>query len=278
MSSTNPLDTASAGILGRILEHKRAELNERRAALPLAELRAEIDREDAPVRGFEAAIRRDVAAGRPAIVAELKRASPSRGPIRQDYRPAELARSYLAARASCLSVLTDARFFQGDLEHLREAHAAVKLPVLRKDFLIDPYQVYEARAAGADCILLIVAILDDAQLRDLKDLAVELGMDVLVEIHDREELTRALMLQTGLIGINNRNLHTFETDIATTLGLLTDVPADRIVVSESGIHSAEQVATLRSRGVHAFLVGEACMAAPDPGTELRQLFAPSPQR
>jgi indole-3-glycerol phosphate synthase len=227
----------------------------------------------APARGFAAALRTRIDAGSAAVIAGVKKASPSKGVMRPDFRPAEIARSYAAGGATCLSVLTDVDFFQGDDAYLQQARAACALPVLRKDFTIDRYQVYEARALGADCILLIVAALDDARLHDLAVLARELGMDVLIEVHDAAELDRALATDAGLIGINNRNLRTFETRLQTTLELRPRVPAERLLVTESGIVTAEDVALMRSAGVHAFLVGEAFMRAEDPGAELRRLFA-----
>ncbi len=258
-------------ILRRILEHKAGEVAESRAHTPLEELRARA-LETPPARGFVAAIRARLERGEPAVIAECKRASPSRGVIREDYRPAEIARSYEAAGAACLSVLTDREFFRGAAEHLVEARQACSLPLLRKDFMIDPYQLYEARVMGADCILLIVAALSDPQMHDLAALARELGLDLLVEVHDREELERALALRTPLIGINNRDLRSFETRLETTLELLPDMFPDRIVVTESGIHTPEEVERMRRHGVHAFLVGEAFMSAPDPGEQLRRLF------
>jgi len=254
-------------ILTRIITRKREEI----AELKADELRRKAG-EAAPVRGFYARILETVEAGKAAVIAEVKQASPSRGVIRKDFDPAAIARSYAGAGACCLSVLTDRDFFQGAPEHLQAARAACELPVLRKDFMLDPAQIWESRAMGADCILLIVAALSDAELRELADCAAEAGLDVLVEVHDREELERALMLRTPLIGINNRDLHTFETSIDTTLGLLHDVFPDRTVVTESGIHGYDDVARLRRGGVHAFLVGEAFMAAPDPGAKLRELF------
>ncbi|MCC7412487.1 MAG: indole-3-glycerol phosphate synthase TrpC [Gammaproteobacteria bacterium] len=260
-------------ILQQILTHKAEELAARAAACPLDELRRRAGAAP-PTRGFLAAIKAKIGLGRPAVIAECKRASPSRGIIRADYDPATIARDYESAGAACLSVLTDTRFFQGADEHLVAARAATGIPVLRKDFIVDPYQVFEARALGADCILLIAACLDDERLRELAELARTLSMEVLVEVHDREELERAHVLRTPLIGINNRNLRTFTTDINTTLEMLPDVMHDRTVITESGIHTPEDVALLRRRGVDAFLVGEAFMAAPDPGTKLRELFFP----
>lgn len=226
-----------------------------------------------PTRGFTAALKSRVQQGEAAIIAECKKASPSRGVIRENYHPAAIARDYEKGGATCLSVLTDTQFFQGSDDHLKAARAACKLPVLRKDFIIDPYQIHETRALGADCILLIVAALDDQLLREFAELSQELGMDVLVEIHNREELERALLLRTELIGINNRDLRTFSVDLQTTLDLLTDVFPDRLVVTESGIKSRADVARMRSHDVHAFLVGEALMTAKDPGAMLRDLFS-----
>jgi indole-3-glycerol phosphate synthase len=223
-------------------------------------------------RGFVAAIERRIAQGGAAVIAEIKKASPSQGVIRADFRPAEIARSYEHGGATCLSVLTDVDFFQGADAYLQAARAACALPVLRKDFVIDPYQVYEARALGADCILLIVSALDDAALRELAEVAASLNMDVLVEVHDGEELARALSLPVRLVGINNRNLRTFETSLDTTLNLLGKISGDRIVVTESAIHTAQDVALMRSHGVNAFLVGEAFMRAEEPGAELAKLF------
>jgi indole-3-glycerol phosphate synthase len=227
----------------------------------------------APGRDFSAQIRARIAAGQAAVIAEIKKASPSKGLLREDFHPAAIATSYQQGGAACLSVLTDHDFFQGHEDDLRQARAACELPVLRKDFIIDPYQVYEARLIGADCILLIVAALDDGQLQTLAQLAESLTLDVLVEVHDRAELERALRLPpTVMLGINNRNLRTFETDLQVTLDLLAAIPAGRIVVTESGIHRAEDVALLRGHNVDTFLVGEAFMQAADPGAELKRLF------
>jgi len=259
-------------ILSKILRRKAEEVAARRAQVPLAELARRIEAAAAP-RGFVAAIERRIAGGQAAVIAEIKKASPSKGLLRADFRPAEIAQSYARAGAACLSVLTDIDFFQGADEYLRAARAACALPVLRKDFTVDPYQVHEARALGADAILLIVAALDDAVLGELAGLAGSLGLDVLVEVHDATELERALRLGTTLIGINNRNLRTFETRLETTLDLLARIPADRIVVTESGIHTPADVARMRAAGVHAFLVGEAFMRAPDPGARLAELFS-----
>ncbi len=258
-------------ILKTIIRHKAQELAQRAQALGLKALSARIEAAPA-VRPFQGALRERIEAGRAAVIAEIKKASPSKGVLREVFEPGAIAASYARAGAACLSVLTDARFFQGDDAHLREARAASGLAVLRKDFVIDPYQVYEARVMGADCILLIVAVLGDASLRELYALACELGMDVLVEVHDAEELERALGLGAGMIGINNRDLRSFETRLETTLDLVRRIPQDRLVVTESGIHSRADVERMRDQGVHAFLVGEAFMKAPDPGARLRELF------
>ncbi|WP_407352704.1 indole-3-glycerol phosphate synthase TrpC [Luteimonas sp. R10] len=271
--------TPAPDILQRILRRKREEVDERRAARPLAELAARAA-DAPPTRGFARAIERRIAAGDPAVIAEVKKASPSKGVIRSDFRPGEIARGYEAGGAACLSVLTDTDFFQGAEEHLVTARQCCALPVLRKDFTIDPYQVYEARVLGADCLLLIVAALDDARLAELTGLALETGLDVLVEVHDGDELERALRLEPGagrapLLGVNNRSLRTFEVSLDTTLALRAAVPAGRRLVAESGIHAAADVARLRGAGVEAFLVGEAFMREPDPGAALRRLFFPA---
>ena len=260
-------------ILKTILARKRDEVRERQARVPQGELAGAAA---PPPRGLAQALRTRIAAGKPAVIAEVKKASPSQGVIRADFDPAQIARSYAAGGAACLSVLTDIDFFQGADADLQQARAASGLPVLRKDFTIDAYQIHEARALGADCILLIVAALDDAGLGNLSALARELGMDVLVEAHDAGELERALKTDAPLIGINNRNLRTFETSLQTTLALRGRVPPDRLLVTESGIHTAADVARLRAAGVHAFLVGEAFMRAADPGAELRRLFGSAP--
>jgi indole-3-glycerol phosphate synthase len=258
-------------ILRRILTRKAEEVRERRARVSLDELQRRATRAPPP-RGFVNAMRAQIAAGKPAVIAEVKKASPSRGVIRADFHPAQIARSYEASGAACLSVLTDVDFFQGADAYLREARAACSLPVLRKDFIVDAYQVYEARSLGADCILLIVAALNDRQLVELSTLAHALGMDVLVEAHDAVELDRALATSARLIGINNRDLRTFETSLETTLALRDRVPAERLLVTESGIHTHADVARLRAAGINAFLVGEAFMRTDDPGTELARLF------
>ena len=259
-------------ILDKILAVKREEVATASAAKPLARVRSEAEAQ-APTRNFVAAMNAKVGAGGTAIIAEIKKASPSKGVIRADFRPAEIAADYERHGATCLSVLTDRQFFQGSEAYLREARAACTLPVLRKDFLVDTYQVYEARAMGADAILLIVAALSLTQMREMEAIAHGLGMSVLVESHDAAELDVALQLTTPLIGINNRNLRTFEVSLDTTLSQLGRIPADRIVVTESGIVTADDVALMRGRGVHAFLVGEAFMRAPSPGAELARLFA-----
>jgi indole-3-glycerol phosphate synthase len=258
-------------ILQRILAAKRAELTAARGVVPDAEIERRA-RAAAPPRDFVAALRAKLGAGRPAVIAEIKRASPSRGLLREDFDPAAIARSYAAAGAACLSILTDREFFQGAPEHLGEARSACTLPVLRKDFVIDAYQVHESRALGADCILLIAAALQTKEMRSLEALAEDLGMMVLVEVHDEAELEAALALRTPLVGINNRNLRSFETRLETTLGLLPGVPPDRIVITESGILRREDVALMRQKGVNAFLVGEAFMRAAEPGAALRELF------
>lgn len=258
-------------ILQKILARKTEEIAERSTRVSLPELASRCaDLE--PTRGFAAAMEARIDAGEPAVIAEIKKASPSKGVIRKDFKPAEIARSYEKNGAACLSVLTDADFFQGSESFLKEARAACKLPVLRKDFTVDPYQVYEARAIGADCILLIAAALDDAALLQLSLLAAELDMDVLVEVHDDEELERALAVPAPLIGINNRSLRTFATSLDTSIDLRDLVPYDRMLVTESGIRSPEDVTRLQGVGIDAFLVGEAFMRTDDPGAELKRLF------
>ncbi|MDH3526277.1 MAG: indole-3-glycerol phosphate synthase TrpC [Gammaproteobacteria bacterium] len=262
---------ATPDILRKILARKVEEITERKHRLGLEELGLRVAAAG-PVRGFLAGLTGRLEVGRPAVIAEVKQASPSRGILRVDFDPAQIAASYERGGATCLSVLTDIDFFKGSDANLQQARAACSLPVLRKDFIIDPYQVLEARAIGADCVLLIVAALDDAMLQELMQLAVHLGMDVLVEVHDQDELERALQTPAPLIGINNRNLRTFETRLEVTLGLLDQIPDDRTVVTESGIHTREDVALMRSHGVHAFLVGEAFMKAAEPGEKLAELF------
>ncbi|HUW54172.1 MAG TPA: indole-3-glycerol phosphate synthase TrpC [Rhodanobacter sp.] len=259
-------------ILNRILARKAEEIAERQAKLPLAELSARIA-ELPDTRGFAAAIEAKIAAGLPAVIAEVKKASPSKGVIRENFDPAAIARSYEAAGAACLSVLTDNDFFQGSESFLQQARVACSLPVLRKDFIVDPYQVYEARAIGADCILLIVAALEDDMLMQLSLLAAELDLDVLCEVHDEDEMERALALPVPLIGANNRNLRNFETSLETSLALQELIEYDRVLVAESGIRTPDDVARLRAGGIQAFLVGEAFMRVEDPGSELRRLFA-----
>jgi len=258
-------------VLRRILQRKEEEVAERISRTPLRELSARAA-DAPPVRGFAAAIEARIGAGEPAVIAEVKKASPSQGVIRAGFDPAAIARSYQAGGAACLSVLTDVDFFQGADADLQRARAACALPVLRKDFTIDPYQVLEARALGADCVLLIVAALDDLRLAALSEQAMALGMDVLVEVHGPDELERALQVPAPLLGINNRNLHTFEVSLDTTLSLKDAVPRDRRLVAESGIATRDDVRRLREAGVDAFLVGEAFMRADDPGAALRALF------
>ncbi len=262
-------------ILKKILHRKTEEIAERRAEVSYEAQLRRAAQADAP-RGFVQAIRDKLNAGQPGVIAEIKKASPSKGVMRPEFHPADIARCYASPGAACLSVLTVRDFFQGSEAFLQQARAACRLPVIRKDFIIDPYQVAEARAIGADCILLIAAALDDAELRQLSELAGELGLDVLVEVHDAPELERSLKLDLPLIGINNRNLRTFDVSLQTTLDLLPAIPADRIVVTESGILTPEDVAVMRSHNVHAFLVGESFMRAPDPGVKLAELFGFSP--
>ena len=258
-------------ILVKILNRKREEIAERSEKTSLENLKQQVASAPA-TRGFVNALVAKVETGQPAVIAEIKKASPSKGVMRPDFHPAEIAQSYAKAGAACLSVLTDIDFFQGFDAYLVEARMACDLPVIRKDFIIDPYQVYEARAMGADCILLIVAALDDQTLKELSELAKNLGLDVLVEVHDEKELTRALKLPNKLVGINNRNLRTFETSLDTTLSMLDKIPDDRLVVTESGIHTPEHVKLMRDNNVHTFLVGEAFMVADDPGAKLQELF------
>jgi indole-3-glycerol phosphate synthase len=260
-----------ADILDRILAVKAEEIARAKKILDAAAARRQAEAAGKP-RDFIGALRVKITAGRPAVIAEIKKASPSKGVLRERFDPAAIARSYARHGAACLSVLTDERFFQGRAEDLSTARAACNLPVLRKDFVIDPYQVYESRAMGADCILLVVAALELSQMRELEAAAGALGMAVLAEVHDRAELDLALELATPLIGINNRDLHSFETRLETTLGLSPRISSPRIAVSESGILSAEHVAQLRQGGVQVFLVGEALMRADDPGSELARIF------
>ncbi|MBF2758702.1 MAG: indole-3-glycerol phosphate synthase TrpC [Ectothiorhodospiraceae bacterium AqS1] len=258
-------------ILRRIVRHKQSEIAERAATVPLDLLR-EKARSAGATRSFAARIEAGIAAGQATVIAEIKKASPSKGRLREDFDPPEIARRYAAGGASALSVLTDTHFFQGHDDHLIEAKAACSLPVLRKDFVIDPYQVFEARALGADCILLIAAALDDANLDSLAGLAQDLGLDTLVEVHDSEELARIEAIRPRLIGINNRDLRTFDTALETTLALLDRIPEGSTVITESGIRERADVARLRAAGVHGFLVGEAFMRADDPGVALREIF------
>ena len=260
-------------ILATILARKHEEIRQRSQIRTLDSVRVRAASQP-PTRGFVDAIRRKHGAGEAAVIAEVKKASPSKGLIRKDFDPAAIARSYEAGGAACLSVLTDVDFFQGSNRYLGEARNACGLPVLRKDFIVDPYQVYEARMIGADCILLIVAALEDGPLVEMANLAHELGMDVLVEVHDIDELERALQADCELIGVNNRNLRTFEVSLDTTLALKDTVPPDRTLVTESGIASRDDVARLRGAGIETFLVGESFMREPDPGAALRRLFAP----
>jgi indole-3-glycerol phosphate synthase len=261
-------------ILDKIIAVKREEIAAAKARRSHASLRADAESPELrrDLRGFEAALRAQLGAGSAAVIAEVKKASPSKGVLRDPFEPAAIAASYASHGAACLSVLTDERFFQGHAGYLAQARAACTLPVLRKDFMVDDYQVAQARAMGADCILLIAACLADAQMVDLEAAAHHYGMDVLVEVHDGAELERALRLKTPLLGINNRNLKTFEVTLDTTLGLLPRVPADRLLVTESGILGAADVRRMRAAGVHSFLVGEAFMRAPDPGVALAELF------
>jgi len=258
-------------ILKSILAYKTEYLDYVKRKSSLDDTKARADN-SADRRGFTSRLLGTIEAGKPGVIAEIKKASPSKGIIRENFIPADIASSYADAGACCLSVLTDIQFFQGSDDYLKQAHAACELPIIRKDFMIDPYQVYEAKVIGADAILIIVSALSDMQMQDLVGVSTEIGLDVLVEVHDREELERGMMLRTPLIGINNRNLHSFETDLDTTLNLLTDVFPDRTVVTESGIHEQDDVKLMRKNNVNAFLVGEAFMKAEDPGEELKRLF------
>ena len=262
-------------ILNKILDVKADEVAAAKKYRDLASLRREVESDSESrraIRGFEASLRGKISAGQAGVIAEVKKASPSKGVLRADFRPAEIAASYAAHGAACLSVLTDVQFFQGAPEYLQQARAACALPVLRKDFMVDLYQVYQARSWGADAILLIVAALDHGLMAELEACALELGMAVLVEVHDGEELTAAMKLQTPLLGINNRNLRTFETSLQTTINLLPRISPDKLVVTESGILAPDDVKRMRDAYVHAFLVGEAFMRAPEPGVELERLF------
>ncbi|MCW8982450.1 MAG: indole-3-glycerol phosphate synthase TrpC [Gammaproteobacteria bacterium] len=259
-------------ILNKIISRKLEEIDACRQQVSIEELKQQIETAS-PARGFVDSIKHKISEGKAAVISEIKKASPSKGVIREDFRPAEIAVSYEKGGAACLSVLTDIDFFQGADEYLVAARSACSLPVIRKDFIIDEYQVYEARAMGADCILLIVAALEDEQMQHLAELATALGMDVLVEVHDEEELQRSLPLNLPLVGINNRNLRTFETSLATTIDMLKQIPEGRIVVTESGIHTQQDVALMRSHNVDTFLVGEAFMRADEPGEKLAELFS-----
>ena len=259
-------------ILNKILATKAIEVAAAKARLSLDEVKALVFSEPKP-RDFVCSIRAKIAAGNAAVIAEIKKASPSKGVIRESFNPAEIAKSYELGGAACLSVLTDFEYFQGSADYLKQARAACNLPVLRKDFMIDVYQVYEARAMGADCILLIVAALELSKMRELEAVAHELGMAVLVEVHDGDELELALQLETPLVGINNRNLRTFDVTLQTTLGLLSRLPDDRVIVTESGIFTADDVKLMRDHHVHTFLVGEAFMRQADPGAELNKVFS-----
>jgi len=258
-------------ILKKIVAVKQEEVAAALKRKSLAAMRADAESR-VLTRDFEGALRAKIASGKAAVIAEIKKASPSKGVIREDFIPADIAQTYAEHGAACLSVLTDRNFFMGEPDFLKQARASCPLPVLRKDFMVDPYQIYESRAMGADCILLIAACLDDTRMAELEAIARSLDMAVLVEVHDQEELTRALKLKTPLLGINNRNLHTFEVTLDTTLGLLAQVPHDRVLITESGILVREDVQRMRLSGVNAFLVGEAFMRAPDPGEALAELF------
>ncbi len=259
-------------ILKKILQRKREEVAERSAKLSMNDLSQQAE-QAAPVRGFIRSIENKIAQNQAAVIAEIKKASPSKGVMRENFIPAEIARSYEKAGAACLSILTDKDFFQGNEAYLQEARAATKLPVIRKDFIIEPYQVLEARAINADCILLIVSALDDSRLHELLSQANELGMDVLMEVHDADEMERALLSGAKLIGVNNRNLRTFEVSLQNTIDMINMVPDDRILVTESGIHVPADVALMRENNINAFLVGEAFMRADEPGEKLAELFA-----
>lgn len=265
MSSDTPT------ILKKILARKQQEIVERRSVTPVAQLLEQATLVSAP-RGFAAALEAKLAGGQSAVIAEIKKASPSKGVIRQDFDPAAIAKSYAKGGAACLSVLTDVDFFQGADRYLTMARKACDLPVIRKDFIVDPYQIYEARAMGADCILLIVSALNEEQLFQLHEVAITMGMDVLIEVHDAAELNTALKLDNPMVGINNRNLHSFDVSLDNTLKLLEQIPSDKIVITESGIHHREDVVVMRENNVNAFLVGEAFMRSDEPGERLRDLF------
>ena len=260
------------GILAEIIAHKRREVARAQASRPLAQVEAGLA-EAPPSRGFVCALRECMTAGKPAVIAEIKHASPSKGIIREDFDPAAHAAEYATGGAACISVLTDEKYFQGSLDDLRAARMATKLPLLRKDFMVDAYQLAESREAGADCILLIVAALSDTQLFELAAASAELGLDVLVEVHDREELDRALRLDCELIGVNNRDLRNFQTRLETTLALLPHIPQDRILITESGIGSARDMAMMLARGVQGFLIGESFMRTPEPGRALGNMLS-----
>lgn len=258
-------------ILKKIIDRKWQEVKERSASVSINELANQAKYSDKP-RGFKTALESKIAAGDPAVISEIKKASPSKGILREHFVPADIAQSYEAAGAACLSVLTDVDFFQGSDVFLQEARNACALPVLRKDFMVDPYQIVEARAIEADCILLIVAALSDSQMKELNQCALELGMDVLVEVHDEAEFERAMDLPPNILGVNNRNLHTFDLTLDTTFNLLPKVPNDTLLVTESGILGPDDVKVMRDKNVHSFLVGEAFMRADDPGAQLKKLF------
>lgn len=266
------MNTKAPDILDKILRTKREEIKLTSSYRSLEDLQREVAAAP-PVRNFEAAIRTKIAGGGSAVIAEIKKASPSKGVIRENFDPITIAQSYEQYGAACLSVLTDRDYFMGAAEYLVAARSSTQLPVLRKDFIIDPYQIFEARCMGADCILLIVAALEQAQMTDLEGVATQLGMSVLVEAHSGEEFERAIQLETPLIGVNNRNLRTFETSLETTFGLISALPEDRILITESGIHDRSDVVAMRERGVFGFLVGEAFMRQPDPGEALNTLFS-----
>lgn len=271
MSFDNRMNSETPTILKKIVDRKWQEIDQRSAAIALEEHRARAF--DMPeCRGFVAAIEQKLANNLSAVIAEIKKASPSKGVIREDFRPAEIAEAYERAGAACLSVLTDKDFFQGDEAYLQEARSAVSLPVIRKDFMVAPYQIYESKVVNADCVLLIAACLTKDQMQELAGIASELGLDVLVEVHNAQELETALTLNTKLIGINNRDLHSFEVSLENTFSLLSSIPEDKIVVTESGIHTIDDVEAMRAKQVNAFLVGEAFMRAKDPGDELARLF------